>query len=152
MRIPSLRVLPALLLAAASAACASPQPPCAPVLESAWIRAALPGSPMLAGYAAIRNDCAVPMTITGAEGTDFGSVSIHATIDDGGVSRMRAAGPLVLAPGTTLRLAPGGSHLMLMDPARPLPEGASTSISFVLADGRRVTAPFVVRRDAPASP
>jgi copper(I)-binding protein len=152
MQIPSPRVRCALLLAAASAACAAPQPPCAPTLESAWIRAALPGSAMLAGYAVIRNACAVPMTITGAEGGDFAAVSIHATIDEGGVSRMRADGPLVLAPGTMLRLAPGGSHLMLSDPARPMPEGARAAISLVLADGRRVTGDFVVRRDAPASP
>jgi copper(I)-binding protein len=151
MTIPTLRLALALLLAASATACAAPAAPCAPVLDSAWIRAALPGSTTLAGYAVVRNGCAAPVSIVGADGADFAGVSIHATIEEGGMSHMREAGPLVVAPGTTLRFAPGGSHLMLMQPRRALPEGATTRIALVLADGRRLAADFVVRRDAPGA-
>jgi copper(I)-binding protein len=149
MTIPNPRLSLVLLLAAAAAACAAPTTPCAPTLGMAWIRAALPGSTMLAGYAVVRNDCAAPATITGADGADFAGVSMHATIDGGGVSRMRESGPLTIAPGQSLAFAPGGSHLMLIKPRRALPEGAKTRIALVLADGRRIAAEFTVRRDAP---
>ena len=48
-----------------------------------------------------------------------------------------------------LVLAPGGTHLMLMGPAKALPEGSRARIRLVLADGRRVFAEFEVRREAP---
>jgi copper(I)-binding protein len=144
-----LRLCSVLAVVAAFAACAGPATPCAPTIGSPWIRAALPGSSMLAAYAVVRNDCAAPVTIAGADGVDFAGVSIHATTDAGGVSRMREAGPLAIAPGRTLAFAPGGSHLMLMQPRRALPEGATTRIALVLSDGRRIAADFTVRRDAP---
>src|SRR5687768_15585686 len=104
MPIASLRLSFASLLAAVGAGCAAPSTPCAPTLEATWIRAALPGAGALAGYGVVRNDCPAPMTIVGAESADFEAVSIHSTVDAGGVSRMREAGPLVVAPGTSMRL------------------------------------------------
>jgi copper(I)-binding protein len=135
----------------AAGACAAPPAPeaCAPRLESAWVRAAPPGAAMLAGYATVRNDCAQPVRIVGAESLDFASASLHATVDEGGVSRMRAAGALDVPARGRLVLAPGGTHLMLMGPAKALPEGARARIRLVLADGRRVFAEFEVRREAP---
>jgi copper(I)-binding protein len=41
---------------------------------------------------------------------------------------------------------------MLMQPAKPLAEGARARIRLVLADGRRIAADFVVRREAPPAP
>ncbi|MGH8029497.1 MAG: copper chaperone PCu(A)C [Arenimonas sp.] len=136
----------------APAASKAPAAPCAPTLEAAWIRAAPPGTTMLAGYAQLHNACATTLTVVGAQSTDFASVSLHATLDRGGVSHMQEAGPLEVAPGASLELAPGGTHLMLMGPAQDMHEGATGRIDLVFADGRRASADFVVRRDAPVSP
>jgi copper(I)-binding protein len=144
-------VVLATLFAAAGSACAAPDAPCMPTLEAAWIRAAPPGATTLAGYAVVRNGCAAPVTVVGAESADFGSVSMHVTVDVDGVSRMREAEPIVVAPKASASFVPGGSHLMLMQPRRALPEGATTAVRLVLADGRRIAADFVVRRDAPAA-
>jgi copper(I)-binding protein len=149
MRIPFLRLAVAGLVAAAASACAASSSTCAPTLEAPWIRAALPGSTMLAGYVRVRNGCAAPVTIVGAESPDFASITIHVTVDENGVSRMREAGPIKLASGAAQDFAPGGSHLMLMGPAKALPEGAHATLRLVLADGRRIAAEFEVRRDAP---
>jgi copper(I)-binding protein len=142
-------VLP-LLAAAASSACAKPAADCQPTLESPWVRAAPPGAGMLAGYVVVRNDCAAPVRIVGAESVDFASASIHATTEEGGVGHMRAAGELVVAPRSRLVLAPGGTHVMLMGPRRALPEGERVELRLVLADGRKLFAEFPVRRDAPS--
>jgi copper(I)-binding protein len=144
--------LVAVIAATTGGACAAPKASCAPTLEAAWIRAAPPGSTTLAGYAVLRNACATPVTVVGADSPDFASVSLHATMDMGGVSHMHAAGPLEVAAKASLALAPGGTHLMLMDPAKALPEGASARIRLVLADGRNVAADFPVRRAAPPQP
>jgi copper(I)-binding protein len=146
---PALLLLVAGIAATTGGACAAPGPTCAPTLEAAWIRAAPPGSTMLAGYAVLHNACATPVRVVGADSPDFASVSLHATMDTGGVSHMHAAGPLDVAAKANLPLAPGGTHLMLMGPAKALPEGARATVRLVLADGRRIAAPFEVRRDAP---
>ena len=137
-------------LLAASAAVGSER--CEPSIESAWVRAAPPGAASLAGYLVLRNDCDVPVTVTGAEAADFAMPMIHRTVEEDGVSKMRHEHESVVPPGAALKFAPGGLHLMLMRPKRALAEGDALRIGLVLADGRTVYAIFPVRRDAPVSP
>ncbi|HEU0153323.1 MAG TPA: copper chaperone PCu(A)C [Arenimonas sp.] len=119
------------------------------MIESPWVRAAPPGAASLAGYLVLRNRCAAPVEVADVESMDFGMPMIHRTVVEDGVSRMRPAGKLVVAPGGSLRFEPGGLHLMLMRPLQPLAEGDVARIRLVLADGRRVFATFPVRREAP---
>jgi copper(I)-binding protein len=58
---------------------------------------------------------------------------------------MRALSQLVLEPGATVRLEPGGKHLMLMQPRRAIAAGEHVPVAFLLGDGSRVTASFEVR-------
>lgn len=122
---------------------------CRPVVDRPWVRAAPPGAASLAGYLVLRNPCDAPVEVVGVESKDFGIPMIHRTVDEGGVSRMRPAGRMVLAPGEVLRFEPGGLHLMLMRPLRPLAEGDVAGVRLVLADGRRLYAEYPVRRTAP---
>jgi len=87
--------------------------------------------------------------VVDVESLDFGMPMIHRTVEEGGVSRMRPAGRLEVPPGGELRFEPGGLHLMLMRPLRPLAEGDVARIRLVLADGRRLFAEYPVRREAP---
>lgn len=136
-----------LLLLSASAAVGAEA--CAPLIEKPWVRSAPPGARSLAGYLVLRNPCDAPVEVLDVESRDFGMPMIHRTVEEGGMSRMRPAGRLVLAPGESLRFEPGGLHLMLMRPLRPLAEGDVAGVRLVLADGRRVFAEFAVRRDPP---
>ncbi len=136
-----------LLLLSASAAVGAEA--CAPLIEKPWLRSAPPGARSLAGYLVLRNPCDAAVEVLDVESRDFGMPMIHRTVEEDGMSRMRPAGRLVLAPGESLRFEPGGLHLMLMRPLRPLAEGDVAGVRLVLADGRRVFAEFPVRRDAP---
>jgi copper(I)-binding protein len=122
---------------------------CAPVLEKAWVRAAPPGASTLAGYLVLRNPCAAAVEVVDVESRDFGMPMIHRTEQVDGVSRMRPAGRMVVAAGAVLRFEPGGLHLMLMKPLRPLAEGDAVRLRLVLADGRRLYAEVPIRRSAP---
>ncbi len=141
-------VLGLLLSLWASAAVGAPAS-CDPVIEAPWVRAAPPGADVLAGYLVFRNPCAQAVTVVDVESLDFGMPMIHRSEVVDGVSRMRHAGKLEVAPGAALRFEPGGLHLMLMKPLRPLAAGDVARLRLVLADGRRVYAEFPVLRDAP---
>lgn len=143
------RLLLGFALSAFASAAVGAEAACAPVIEKPWVRAAPPGAASLAGYLVLRNPCGAAIEVSDVESRDFGMPMMHRTEVVDGVSRMRPAGKLVVPPGGELRFEPGGLHLMLMKPRRPLAEGDQASVRLVLADGRRVFAVFPVRREAP---
>ncbi len=104
---------------------------------------------MLAGYGRVRNDCDLPLAITGAKSPDFVMVMVHETRIENGVSRMLKAARSPLPAKGELLFAPGGRHLMLMHPRRALPVGTVVRIELLLAGGGSIPAEFTVRRDAP---
>jgi periplasmic copper chaperone A len=118
-------------------------------IDQAWIRSAPPGAMMLAGYAILRNSGAAPLTVTGAQSADFGGVSLHQSVEENGVERMRPLGRLSIAPGTSATFAPGGRHLMLMRPVRELKPGDVVKIHIAVEPGEGTSADFTVRDSAP---
>ena len=111
-----------LALLAASAAFAGGACP-GLVVEDAWIREAPPGAMMTAGYARLRNTGKAALTIDGASSEVFGSVELHHTVVEDGLFKMRPGTAFTLPPGERGAFEPGGWHLMLMDPTRPLKSG-----------------------------
>jgi copper(I)-binding protein len=142
------------LCAMASAAVAGPSakaPTCTLKIENAWVRAAPPASMQLAGYALLKNDCPMVATLTSVTSQDFAMAMVHETVIENGVSRMRHVDSLAVPANGSAIIAPGGLHLMLMNPTRELQPGDVTTLKFALADGSEVTAEFPVLRDAPAT-
>jgi periplasmic copper chaperone A len=121
-------------------------------VESAWVRAAPPGAPMLAGYGVLHNPGEQPVVVVAASRGAFGAVEIHRTVEIDGMSRMRPAGALEIAPGGSVTLEPGGVHLMLMKPQRALREGDKVTIRLELAGDAPVEAEFELRRTAGEDP
>ena len=115
----------------------------------AWIRAAPPGATMLAGYATLKNSGDEPLNVLTVQSDAFRMTSLHETVYNGDVSKMRELHRLVIAPGETVQLAPGGKHLMLMQPREAIAVGQKVGVMFLLGDGRRVETYFeVVAPDA----
>lgn len=119
------------------------------IVENAWIRAAPPGAAMLAGYATLRNAGDAPIVVTGAGSQDFGDVSLHESVNENGVERMRPLGDVAIAPGASVVFAPGGKHFMLMNPKRAPNTGDSVKIHISTKAGPGVDADFVVRETSP---
>ncbi len=82
-------------------------------VTDARIRAPVPGQSRTAGYFTARNVSDRTVVLTGARSPAAESVELHTTVRDGDVMRMRPLPEVVIAPGETVRFAPGGSHLML---------------------------------------
>ena len=140
------------LFLSASAAVAATPTACGLAIEQPWVRAAPPGAMIMAGYAKLTNSCSKAIVVTSAVSPDFGGTSIHETVIENGVSKMRPMPHLVVPARGQVVLAPGGGHLMLMQPKRTVAEGDKMRIEFGLTDGRRVVAEFPVRREAPPNP
>lgn len=118
------------------------------VVEQPWIRAAPPGAMMLAGYAQLKNAGDAPIVISNVASADFGSVSMHETMDENGLSKMRALDRVEIAAGATLTFAPGGKHFMLMRPQRELKNGDAVKIA-IATSANSVSVEFMVRDSAP---
>jgi len=146
-----------LLVALAAAAClasaavhAAPASDCVPQWRQGWVRLPpSPAMPMAAGFGEFGNACATPAVVVSASSPAFGEVSLHETTQVAGVSRMREVERLPLPAGGKVALAPGGLHLMLMQPKQALVEGASVPVAFQLQDGRVIEATLQVRKVAP---
>lgn len=118
---------------------------CTPRISDGWVRLPPVEMPMMAGFGRIENDCATAATIVGVRSSAFGDVSLHETTVVDGVSRMRALPRLDIAAGASATLQPGGLHLMLMQPVRPLAEGEAVPVEFLLEGGGVVSGSFEVR-------
>ena len=110
----------------------------------AWIRKAPPGVTMMAGYATLKNEGDAPIKVFTVQSDAFRQSSIHETVVERGVSRMRELPRIDMAPGATIEMKPGGAHLMLSEPRHPILVGDKVHMVFLLADGTRVEANFDV--------
>src|SRR5580700_5809879 len=94
------------------------------VITQAWTRATPGGAKTGGGFLTIENKGSAPDRLVGVSADVAGKVEVHEMAMDGGVMKMRPVeGGLTIDPGKTVKLAPGGLHLMMMDLKSPLKQG-----------------------------
>jgi copper(I)-binding protein len=94
------------------------------VITQAWSRATPGGAKIAGGYLTIENKGSAPDRLISGAGEVAGKVEIHEMAMNNGVMTMRPLDKgLPIEPGKTVKLAPGGYHLMLMDLKNPLKQG-----------------------------
>lgn len=108
-------------IAIAAALLTAPAMAKAPAVKvEGWARA---GASSSAAYVSIHNGKRSADRLLGVSSPAARSVSIHNTVMDGGVMRMRAAGAVPIAANGRLAMKPGGLHIMLMGLKAPLRPG-----------------------------
>jgi copper(I)-binding protein len=115
-------------------------------VRDAWIRETPPGMTMMAGYMELRNNTSRLQVLAAASSPAFESVMIHRTIVKGGMAGMVHAPRIELTPNTSLIFAPGGYHLMLMNPKRTLRAGDPVVINLEFRGGLVLPVAFEVRQ------
>ena len=134
-----------LLLAAMAYACTArtPQPPLE-VLR-VWARP-VDSAATTAAYFVLVNHEPGAVTLTSESSPIAESAGLHETMDMGGTMHMSALdSPLVIAPGDSLVLKPGGRHLMVSGLTRRLVAGDSLPLLLNFSDGRALRAIAVIR-------
>jgi len=115
-------------------------------IHEAWIKNLPPAVPVRAGYMTIRNTQANPVSIIAIRSDAFTSVEIHRTIAEDGMMRMEPVPTLVIEPGLSVQLTPGGLHLMMMNPAEPTKPGDVLQIVIELDDGSTQSLNMTVKK------
>ena len=98
---------------------------------------------MTAAYGELRNLGNEPLRLESFDSDTFASVSLHLSVIEDGVSRMREQSDMEIAPGDSLLLEPGGLHLMLMRATREVRPGDEIEIG-ISSNGVRYPFKLVV--------
>jgi len=114
-------------------------------IRQAWSRATPKGAQVAAGYLTIENHGASPDRLISAATTAAAKVDIHEMAMAGSVMTMRPVdGGLVIPPGGSVTLAPGGSHLMFIGLTAPFSEGSRIAAALMFEKAGKIDVTFDV--------
>jgi periplasmic copper chaperone A len=122
-------------------------------IADGWARASAGQARAGAAYMSLRNTGDAEDRLTGAETPAASRTEIHTHIKDGTIMRMREVeGGIVLPPGKTVTLEPGGLHVMLIGLTQPLQEGETFPLTLKFEKAGDKTVEIAVRGVAAGTP
>jgi copper(I)-binding protein len=117
-----------------------------------WTRPTPNGAPTAAGYLTVTNSGAQADRLLGGSSPLVNRIEVHQMSMDGAVMRMRELKDgLALPPGATVRLEPGGYHLMLVGPKAPFKVGDHIPATLKFARAGAIKVEFHVQASPPAA-
>jgi copper(I)-binding protein len=116
------------------------------VITQAWSRATPGGAKVAGGYLTIENKGSAPDRLIGGSADVAAKVQVHEMATTNGVMTMRPLdGGLTIEPGKTVKLAPGGYHLMMLDLKSPLKKGDKLPVTLEFEKAGKVKVSFDVQ-------
>ena len=110
------------------------------VISQAWSRATPGGAKIGGGYLTIENKGTAPDRLIRCSGDIAGKIEPHEMAMKNGVMTMRPLdNGLAIEPGKTVKLAPGGFHLMMFDLKSPLKQGDKVPVTLEFEKAGKVT-------------
>ena len=120
------------------------------VIGHPWSRPTAPGRPVAVAYLSITNNGTAADALISASTPQATSVQMHQTSLSEGMARMRPLEELAIAPGKTVKIEPGGIHLMLVGLNGPLLAGSTVPLTLVFRTAGSITVQLNIEdRDAP---
>jgi len=106
-------------------------------VRDAWVRGTVHGQKATGAFMELTSTA--PARLVAAESPAARATEIHNMRMEGGVMRMYAVPAVELPANRTVKLAPGGFHVMLFDLRQPLKPGdrVPLKLTFELAGGKR---------------
>jgi hypothetical protein len=114
------------------------------VSNARLVLAAVAGNPA-AVYFDLSYSGAPGVTLTGVAVEGAGMTMIHDYAETDGKAQMTMAGPVALAEDKPVSFAPGGLHVMAMEPSESLKAGGTATVTLTLSDGTTATIDAPVR-------
>jgi copper(I)-binding protein len=113
-----------------------------------WIRYLLPSIPA-AGYMTLRNNSATEIVLTEAASPACGMLMLHKSQDTSGMAMMMDVGTIAIPAHGAVSFAPGGYHLMCMQPRMKPGDTVTMVLTFQGGTTLNVTAPVYGAQSAP---
>lgn len=147
MRARLLSVLASAVVAASLAACSSGGAAGAPTISDAWARPSMGMDQPAAAYMVITNSTGQADALLSVSTPGASSVEIHETsTDTSGMTGMHPVARIDVPAGGTVKLAPGGFHLMIMGLTKPLEVGGKLELDLVFEHAGKVVVQAEVRQ------
>jgi copper(I)-binding protein len=115
-------------------------------VRDAWVREAPPGVAVMTGYMVLQNNTSRPQILLAARSPGFETVMIHRTVARKGLTGMEHVPQVELLAHANLLFAPGGYHLMLLNPKRTLRAGDRVDIVLEFRGGFALPVVYEVRK------
>jgi copper(I)-binding protein len=116
------------------------------VITQAWSRATPGGAKIGGGYLTIENKGTASDRLIGAAGDIADKIEVHEMAMKDGVMTMRPLDKgLTIEPGKTVKLAPGGYHMMMFDLKSPLKQGDKVPVTLEFEKAGKVTVTLDVK-------
>lgn len=115
-----------------SSAPAAAKIPQSVVARDAWARATAPGMTVGAVYLTLQGGATADSLVAAAT-SRAGMTQIHVVTEDAGMARMRETEAVDVPAGKRVRLAPQGTHIMLMGLTQPLVAGEKFTLALTFA-------------------
>ena len=110
------------------------------LITQAWSRATPGGAKVGGGYLTITNQGSTADRLIGGAADVAAAVQVHEMTMNNGVMTMRPLDKgLVIEPGKTVKLSPGGLHLMLLDLKAPLKQGEKVPVTLEFEKAGKVS-------------
>lgn len=108
-------------------------------VTDAYARSSGAAAKTAAAYMTLTNEGSGPDTLVAVEGDIADRIEIHGTEVTDGVARMRQIeGGVEIAPGGSVTLETGGTHVMFMGLTGPLEDGAEVDLTLVFENAGEV--------------
>jgi copper(I)-binding protein len=113
----------------------------------AWVRTPNPAVDVTGAYMTLVSSADVPLNVVAVSSPVANIVEMHEMKTVDGLMSMEKVNAIRIPPRATTKLAPGGTHLMLIGLSKPLPRQADFTLR--LDDGTTVTASAVLLVEKP---
>ncbi|ACO78686.1 DUF461 family hypothetical protein [Azotobacter vinelandii CA] len=120
-------------------------------IDTPWSRALPPNAPAGAVYFTVKNGGRMADRLTGADTPNAAKTELHTHLRTGEVMRMQHIDSIEVPAGAEVKLTPGGHHIMIFKPKRPLAAGERFPLTLEFEKAGKVEIEVEVRSDAPVS-
>jgi copper(I)-binding protein len=100
-----------------------------------WVRSAPPAMKMHAGYLVIMNPTGKAVDLVGVASSQYKMAELHLSKVEDGIATMVKQDQISVPANGELAFAPGGFHVMLMHPRKPIKTGDTIDITLKFSDG-----------------
>jgi len=117
-------------------------------ISTGWVRETPPGARNAAAFMTLNNRATTDAKLVGVscQPTLAARCEIHEHLhSDTGMRMQKISAPLAIKGNSSLALAPGGYHVMLLDIAAPLRKGATVELVLIFDDQSTVHAKLPIK-------